>query len=49
MASLVQQEADEMIVKEHKNKCLKYDYVANRNILVGKLKDKLIKIILEKS
>lgn len=49
MASLVQQEVDERIAKEHKNKNLKYDYVANRNILIGKLKDKLVKIILEKS
>jgi hypothetical protein len=49
MASLVQQEVDEMISKEHKNMSLKYDYVANRNILIGKLKDKLVKIILEKN
>jgi hypothetical protein len=49
MASLVQQEVDEMISKEHKNKTLKYEYVANRNILIGKLKDKLVKIILEKN
>jgi hypothetical protein len=49
MASIVQQEADGMIAKEHENKSLKYDYVLNRNILIGKLKDKLVKIILKKS
>ena len=49
MASLIQQEADEMIAKEQEDKNLKYDYLANRNILIGKLKDKLVRIILEKS
>ena len=49
MASLIQQEADERISKEHEDKNLKYDYIANRNILIGKLKDKLVRIILEKS
>lgn len=48
MVSLVKQEADEMIAKEQKPKNLKYEYTVNVNILIGKLKNKLIQIILEK-
>jgi hypothetical protein len=49
MASLVKQEADEMIAKEQKQKNLKHEYTVNTNILIGKLKNKLVQIILEKS
>lgn len=49
MVSLVQQEADEIIYNDQQHKNLKYDYVVNKNILIGKLKDNLIKIILEKN
>lgn len=49
MASLIQQEADEIISNDQQHKNLKYDYAANRNILIGKLKDNFIKIILERN
>lgn len=48
MASLVKQEADEQIAKDHEQKHLKHEYTVNMNVLIGKLKDKLIEIILEK-
>lgn len=49
MASFVKQEADEIIAKEQEQKQLKHEYTVNTNILIGKLKDKLIQIMLEKS
>lgn len=49
MASLVKQEADEMIAKEYEHENLKHEYTVNTNILIGKLKDKLVQILLEKS
>jgi hypothetical protein len=49
MASLVKQEADEIIAKDQEGKDLKYEYMANTNLLMGKLKNQLIGIILEKS
>lgn len=49
MASLVKQEADEIITKEHKGKDLKYDYKANNNLLIGKLKNTLITLIFGNS
>ncbi|WP_078427785.1 IS4 family transposase [Alkalihalobacterium alkalinitrilicum] len=49
MASLVKQEADEMIAKEQEGKDLKYEYTANANVLTGKLKANLVRIILEES
>ena len=49
MASLVKQEADEMIAKEYEHEKLKHEYTVNTNILIGKLKDKLVQILLEKS
>ena len=49
MASLVKQEADEIIAKEQEGKDLKYEYTANTNVLTGKLKANLIRIIVEES
>jgi hypothetical protein len=49
MASLVKQEADEMIAKEQEGKDLKYKYQTNNNVLIGKLKSHLLLIILEES
>ena len=49
MASLVKQEADEIITKEQEGMDLKYEYKVNTNLLIGKLKHQLIGIILEKS
>jgi hypothetical protein len=49
MASLVKQEADELIAEEQKHKNLKYQYTVNTNILIGKLKNTLVQIIIEKS
>lgn len=48
MASLIKQETDENITQENKDKDLKYEYQTNENILIGKLKNRLIAIILEK-
>ncbi|MCT8137678.1 IS4 family transposase [Anaerobacillus sp. CMMVII] len=47
MVSLVKQEADELIEIEHSMKKLKHQYTVNINILIGKLKDKLLVILLE--
>jgi hypothetical protein len=41
-ASFIKQEADEMIAKEQKGKELKYEYMVNNNLLIGKLKNNLI-------
>lgn len=49
MVSLIKQEADEMIAKEQKRKDLKYEYTVNNNLLIGNLKNHLIRIIHEKS
>jgi hypothetical protein len=49
MASLIKQEADDMIAKEQEGKDLKYEYMVKNNLLVGKLKNHLISLILEKS
>ena len=48
MASLIEQDALEELQKKNANKMLKYDeYKINHNILLGKLKNRLIEIILE--
>ncbi|WP_235846942.1 transposase [Neobacillus soli] len=49
MAALIKQEADEMIAKEQKGKDLTYEYMVNNKLLIGKLKNNLIDLILEKS
>ena len=48
MASLIEQDAHEEMQKKNAHKTLKYDeYKINHNILVGKLKNRLVEIILE--
>ena len=48
MASLIEQDAQEEIQEKNVNKTLKYDeYKINHNILVGKLKNRLVEILLE--
>ncbi|MBM7573745.1 hypothetical protein JOC48_004348 [Aquibacillus albus] len=49
MASLIKHEADEIIAKEQEDKELKHEYTVNYNVLIGKLKTNLIRIILEAS
>ncbi len=49
MASFVKREADEMIAIEQEGKDLTYEYKTNTNVLIGKLKTNLIRLILEKS
>jgi hypothetical protein len=47
MAALVKAAATEQILEKNKVKDLKYEYRANTNLVIGKLKDKLIKMMLE--
>jgi len=48
MASLIEQDADEVLQADIANKNLKHEeYKINHNILVGKLKNNLIEILLE--
>jgi hypothetical protein len=42
-------DADEVISYKQKDKELKYDYVTNENVLIGSLKDELVKMLLEES
>lgn len=49
MTSLVKHEADEIIAEEQEEKELKYEYVVNNNLLIGKMKNQLINLILEDS
>jgi hypothetical protein len=50
MASLIEQDAEEELAAKSTNKSRKYDaYKINTNILVGKLKNRLIEIILEEN
>lgn len=46
LVTSIKAETDEIIAKEEEDKDLKYEYKTNENILIGKLKDKLILIIL---
>jgi hypothetical protein len=39
-------EADELIREDNAGKCLKHEYITNENVLIGKLKDKLVMILL---
>lgn len=45
MVSLAKQDANEKIDEHYKERNLKYEYKVNTNILIGKLKDKLILMI----
>lgn len=47
MIALVKQEANEMIAQEDEGKQLKYKYKANSNIVIGKLKNKMVQMLLE--
>lgn len=38
MVSLAKQDVNEKIAKNHKERNLKYEYKANTNILIGKLR-----------
>lgn len=47
MAALAKISADEKIQERNQDKDLKYEYQTNTNILIGKLKDRLILLLLE--
>lgn len=47
IASIFEQEAEEELKEQNKEKDLKYEYKINKSILVGKLKNNLIEILLE--
>lgn len=49
MVSLAKIDADAAICEENKDKELKYEYKVNTNILIGKLKNSLVLVLLEKS
>ena len=49
LVSAIKSETDEIISDSSKDKNLKYEYKTNENILIGKLKNKLILIILNDS
>ena len=46
ISASIKAEADEEIKEDNAQKELKYEYMTNENILIGKLKDKLIMILL---
>jgi len=46
LVSAIKSESDEIIEEKIKNKNLKYEYKTNENILIGKLRNKLILIVL---
>ena len=48
MVALAKKDANRIIEEENKDKNLKYEYKVNTNILIGKLKDSLIMMLLEK-
>ena len=49
MIELARKQSDEVIDNSNNDKCLKYEYKTNLNILIGSLKDKFILMLLEKS
>jgi hypothetical protein len=49
MVSLAKMDADPLIKEENSDKNLKYEYKVNTNILIGKLKNSLVLMLLEKS
>jgi hypothetical protein len=49
MVSLAKMDANLIIEEENKDKELKYEYKVNTNILIGKLKNSLVLMLLEKS
>ena len=46
IAASIKTESDELICEDNSGKNLKREYITNENILIGKLKDKLIMILL---
>jgi len=48
ISAAIKAESDEIIRDDNAGKDLKYEYITNENILIGKLKDKLIMILLNK-
>uniref|UniRef100_UPI001CFC6994 transposase n=1 Tax=Metabacillus litoralis TaxID=152268 RepID=UPI001CFC6994 len=48
MVALLKNEANEVIDQQDKEKKLKYKYKVNTNIIIGKLKDSMILLLLEK-
>jgi len=46
MSASIKAESTELIREKNADKELKHDYVTNENVLIGKLKDKLIMILL---
>jgi hypothetical protein len=49
MVSLAKEEANEIIKENNADKELKYEYKVNTNILIGKFKDLLVNVLLEKN
>lgn len=49
MVALAKMDADASIKEKNKDKNLKYEYKVNTNILIGKLKNSLVLMLLEKS
>ena len=49
MAALAKMQSDEEIQNKNEGKELKYEYKTNVNTMIGKLKDRLILIMIEKS
>lgn len=47
MVALVKQESNETITQEDEGKQLKHEYKANTNIVIGKLKNKMVQMLLE--
>ena len=47
MVALAKNEANEKIAQNNEDKTLKYEYKANTNILIGKLKDSMVLMLLE--
>jgi len=48
ISASIKSESDEIIREDNAEKALKHEYITNENILIGKLKDKLIMILLNK-
>jgi len=47
MVGLLRNDANETINEENKQKRRKHDYQVNTNVLIGKLKDRMVRILLE--
>jgi len=49
MVSLAKKDAQQIIEEKYKDKKLKHEYKVNTNVLIGKLKDNLILLLLERN